>query len=1002
MIQAMDEGAATATVALLFSDIEGSTRLVQALGPEYARVLLEHRELLRAAFAAHDGEEQGTEGDSFFVTFPSASQAVSAALAGQRALAAHSWPPNGVVRVRMGVHVGEIQTVAGTIVGMVVHEAARIGAAAHGGQVLVSAAAADLAGAPPDRASLRDLGEHHLKDIAGPVRLLQLEHPELVAEFPPPRGHARGRNNLPAQTSAFIGREAEIAEVVELVGSTRLLTLTGAGGAGKSRLALRAVADLGLRFPDGIFFVDLAPISDSDDVGMQVGAALGLGNEVVDVSAAIGRRRLLLVVDNCEHVIAAVCETVETVLRACPEVVVLATSREPLGISGEVAWRVPSLDDEDAIALFLTRARAANPRFELTDANRTSVKEVCDRLDAIPLALELAAARLGSLTVEKLAERLDQRFRLLAGGARRALARQRTLQATVDWSYDLIDAPAQGVLRRLGVFVGGFTLEGAETVGTAGDLVGIDVVDVLDQLVNKSLVVAESRNGDLRYRMLETIRQYALDRLVQSGEVEAARDAHLAWARALATEAEPSTWFGGPDIRSWLDRLDAEEANLRAALDWAAEGGHGDEAAELVVQLYAWLLARGRRREALELAERVLASPVGGGSRAMAAFVAFMSLRSIMEWPTGDEVERLAAEMVTLSASPRPWLRHVADAYLALSRVRVGTVSPADALIDVDKAVAGARSANATALGLALQAQSQLRELADDPDGALEAGLEARDLSAHAGLTWLQSRVAFPLSRLAEMQHRFTQMPGADQRAWRWAEEMIAAAKETGDVEMVSHGMQALASLAAQRGEFRAAADFALGTLDSYAKTVGVQVLALAHNATAWYLLFVGDAAQADLHACQALELKPESDARRASILLTAGETACALGDTRRAWSHLREAASLASGEEALAPASRGSILQAMAAVLLRHGSAAEAAVLLGARSADASEGDEWVRGLIGEAYAERGEGLAGAVRAELGVEEYRVRFEEGAVLEFEDAIAAAEGRASEFEERSA
>jgi predicted ATPase/class 3 adenylate cyclase len=961
---------------MLFSDIEGSTRLLQQLGADYPRVLLEHRDLMRAAFAEHDGDEQSTEGDSFFVTFPSASKAVAAALAAQRALAAHTWPPDGTVRVRIGVHVGEIQTVAGTIVGMSVHEGARIGAAAHGGQVLVSQAAADLTGALPDDTRWRDLGEHRLKDIAEPMHLLQLDQPGLPTEFPSPRSQSSGRNNLPAQTSAFIGRDDEVAEVNELLRATRLLTLTGAGGAGKSRLALRAAADQGGVFSDGVWFVDLAPITDPAAVPAQFAAGLSLAPEAAaDLVGAVGTRTLLALVDNCEHLVAAVCETVDALLRGCPNVTVLATSREPLGVHGEVSWRVPSLAGDDAIELFAARGRAVNPRFDVTDDNRDTVRDLCARLDAIPLALELAAARLGSLTVEQLAARLDQRFRLLAGGARSAMARQRTLQATVDWSYDLLDETAQRVLRRLGVFVGGFTLEAAEAV-CAED--GVDVFDVLDQLVNKSLVVAEAREGAVRYRLLETIRQYALDRLVHAGETEAARDAHLAWARQLATDAESSTWFGGADALAWLDRLDNDDANLRAAIEWATEGARLSDATELVMQLFGWVLARGRIRESLDQVQRLLALPVQPGERAMLAFAEHV-LSSNVGPDVLENVERRASDITAMPESTRPWLQPCADGYITSGRVGLGAMTPADGLPLVEAAVAAARrDGHLMVIGMTLQALIWVRSAAGDSDGAYAAAQEALQLTIDGQLAVGESRTGLMLAQLALQR-------GDPDAAWSFAEQGISAAQRTRDPRMTSAGFQVLAFLQGKRGSRRAAIDMLLAAIDLAADIHSDETQAQAHNEIAWFAFLEGDGALASLHAEHALSLFDTSRPAATAALHTAGEIARLRGDLDTAWHHLRDAAALAAGDAPFAVVYRPSILRGLAGVRLDEGAPADAALLLGAGAAKEcaeAEGDD---------YAVMVTSTLNAARSALDDAVFAAQYDAGAALDFDAAIAAAD-----------
>ena len=871
--------AMTATVGLLFSDIEGSTRLLQQLGPAYPDVLLAHRELLRSAFAAHGGDEQGTEGDSFFVTFPAASDAVAAALAGQRSLAAHGWPTDAAVRVRMGVHAGEIQTVAGTIVGMAVHEAARIGAAAHGGQVLVSAVAGELAGALPDAAALLDLGHHLLKDIGEPIHLFQLTHGELPTAFPPPRSQGASRNNLPAQVSAFIGRGREVAEVAALLDGSRLVTLTGAGGAGKSRLALRVAAEQGNRFSDGVWFVDLAPVSDATAVAQQIAGALGLADVAADdLGAAIGRRIVLLLVDNCEHLITAVGDVVDDLLRRCPGMCVLATSREPLSVQGEVAWRLPSLQDGDAVELFCTRAREVNSRFALSDVNRRAVSDVCARLDSIPLALELAAARLGSLSVEQVAGMLDQRFRLLTGGARGAMARQRTLQATVDWSYDLLDPASRAVLGRLGAFVGGFTLEAAEVVCATADVEALDVLDLVDQLVAKSLVVAEERDGAVRYRLLETIRHYALDRLLQAGDMSAARDAHLRWVATLTADAQPTLWFGG-DETYWLARLDTEDGNLRAAFAWALEQGELRAAASMLGATLFWFAARSRVVEGLEMCERLLAA---GGSEEDRSIVAFVELMLASHGHLDDDLlARTRREIAPLARSSYPWLALPADAYLAAySIVADDAASAGRAVAACRVAVDAARGSRPAVLAMTLQALTWACMEAGDLDAARDAAGEAVALMRGAGQSAWQSRIGANLAHVAIRA-------GDLDAAWRHAERAAEAARGTSDTWMIIAVTQLLSHIAARRGDLRSARDLSLSLLDAVAEVESDPALAGVHRDVARYALLDGDLGLADWHATRAVELVAHSSSVASDVFSVAGEAARANGDLGRAWESL-------------------------------------------------------------------------------------------------------------------
>ncbi|HEV2235327.1 MAG TPA: adenylate/guanylate cyclase domain-containing protein, partial [Ktedonobacterales bacterium] len=594
----------------LFTDIEGSTRLLQQQGSaRYAALRAEHQALLRAAAVAHGGHEVDSQGDSFFVAFATAEDALLAAAAAQRALAAHPWPVEAVVRVRMGLHTGAPQLDGDRYVGLDVHRAARIAAAGHGGQVLLSEATGALvASMLPEGIALRELGRHRLKDMPQPERIFQVLMPELPADFPPLNVLDGHRHNLPVQLTSFIGRERELAELRPLLRESRLLTLTGPGGTGKTRLSLWLAADALESFADGAWLVEMAPLADPALVPHTVAAALGAreqpGRAMLDVVLDFLRAKsLLLVLDNCEHLIAACAQLAETLLRAAPGVRILASSREALGVAGETTYRVPSLAlpepeeprglealaANDCVRLFVIRAAAAQPAFHLTATNAPAVARIGRRLDGIPLAIELAAARTRVLPPEQIAARLDDRFRLLSGGSRTALPRHQTLEALIEWSYLLLTEPEQVLLRRLSVFAGSWTVETAQDV--CGEGLGADVLETLAHLVEKSLVEPEAPNGraEGRFRLLETIRQYARDRLQESGEAALIRDRHLTCYIRFAEEAEPH--LRRAEQMEWLERIEREHDNLRAALAWALESGTNDRALELAGALaYFWTL----------------------------------------------------------------------------------------------------------------------------------------------------------------------------------------------------------------------------------------------------------------------------------------------------------------------------------------------------------------------------------------------------------------------------
>jgi predicted ATPase len=502
--------------------------------------------------------------------------------------------------------------VAGEYVGLDVHRTARICAVAYGGQILLSLTTSTLIeDGPPPGVGLRSLGQHRLRDLQQPERIFQVLHPDLPNEFPPLRSLDAFPNNLPRQLTSFIGREREIAEVKRLSSTTYLLMLTGSGGCGKTRLALQVAADLIDVYADGVWLVELAARAEPELVPQAVASALGLrevpGRPLQAILLDYLRtREVLLVLDNCEHLVTACAELAEALMRSCSRIRILATSREPLGVRGETVWRVPSLSlpeprqmpsaehlmQYEAIRLFIERATAVQPTFTLTLQNAGIVATVCRRLDGIPLAIELAAARMRALSLEQIAARLDERFTLLTGGSRTALPRQQTLRGTLDWSYDLLSHKERALLRRLSVFAGGWTLEAAEVVCSDDGVEAQDILDLLTQLVFKSLVLMDAQEGDVRYGLLETVRQYGRSKLDESGEAASVRTRHLNWYLRLAERAEPE--LIGADQSLWLDRLGVEHDNLRAALEWSkVEESDGESGLRLARALWQFWYVRG-------------------------------------------------------------------------------------------------------------------------------------------------------------------------------------------------------------------------------------------------------------------------------------------------------------------------------------------------------------------------------------------------------------------------
>jgi predicted ATPase/class 3 adenylate cyclase len=595
----------TGTVTLLFTDIEGSTRLLQQLGKDYANVLEQCRHLLRTAFQHWRGHEVDTQGDAFFVVFARASDGVSAAVDAQSALARHPWPQGTTVRVRMGLHTGEPSLVSEGYLGLDVHHAARIMSAGHGGQVLLSQTTHDLVEHDlPDRVRLQDLGEHRLKDLQRPSHLYQLVIADLPAHFPPLKTLDSRPHNLPVQPTSLIGREKEVATVKQLLGreDVRLLTLTGPGGIGKTRLGLQVAAELSEHFVDGVFFVNLAPISNPAFVIPTIAQTLGLkepGDQPLHglLKAFLRGRQLLLLLDNFEQVVRAALPVAE-LLAACPKLKIVVTSRMALHLQAEHEFAVPplalpdpkhlpdvvTLSQYEAVALFILRTQAVKPEFQVSNANARAIAQICARLDGLPLAIELAAARSKLLPPQALLARLGKRLAVLTTGARDAPARQQTLHNTIAWSYDLLAPDEQRLFRRLAVFAGGCTLEAAEAVCNAQGDLEIDVLDAVARLIDNSLLQQEEQvDGEPRVLMLETIREYGLDRLTASGETEAMQWQHATFFLHLAEESFPK--MNSAEQPTWLKQLEADHDNLRAVMQWLLEQEGAEQRREMALRL---------------------------------------------------------------------------------------------------------------------------------------------------------------------------------------------------------------------------------------------------------------------------------------------------------------------------------------------------------------------------------------------------------------------------------
>jgi predicted ATPase/class 3 adenylate cyclase len=678
----------TGTVTFLFTDIEGSTRLLHELGDGYADALGEHRRLLRDAFAERSGVEIDTQGDAFFVAFNRAQDAVLAAEAGQAALA------EGPVSVRMGIHTGEPLLTDEGYIGIDVHRAARIAAAGHGGQVLLSKTTRDLLDSTFE---LRDLGDHRLKDLTEPERIYQLGD----EDRPPLK--SLNQTNLPVQPTSLIGREGELDEVLDLVRGHRLVTLTGPGGAGKTRLGLQAAAELVDEFRDGVWFVSLSALRDPVAVLPTIGQTLGVPQQET-LGEHLEHKQALLLLDNFEQLLDAAPQVSE-LLQATPSTKVLATSRSPLHLAGEREYPVPPLADDDAVALFVERVRAAKPSFEPDE----HVGEVCRRLDNLPLAVELAAARTNVLTPAQLQERLEQSLPLLSGGTRDAPERQRTLRATIDWSYDLLTDGERQLFRRLAVFAGSFDVEAAEEVCDAD-------LDVLASLVEKSLL---RQTAEGRFFFLATIREYAAERLAEDPELNVVRQRHAERTLQAAEEAKAQHYEG-------LDALQVLHDDARAALDFLSDSGESELALRLALAFEVFWFGRGHVREGQRRLETALIDAADApadlqiGARVRAA-----SLARVGGDPDGAERHALAAMELARKVSDAPG---IAAALRELGQATLARGDHARAFAFYDEALAVAREAGDSIVPTLVDL-GDVALAAGEPERAIAYSAQAADLA---------------------------------------------------------------------------------------------------------------------------------------------------------------------------------------------------------------------------------------------------------------------------------
>jgi predicted ATPase/class 3 adenylate cyclase len=722
--------------AFLFTDIEGSTRLWEHEPDRMRPVLARHDAIAREAVTSNRGTLVKMTGDGVHAAFDDPFDAVSAALQLQQALADPGATEGVRLAVRCGVHVGVGERRDNDFFGSVVNRAARIMNAAHGGQVLLSQAAANLlADRLPAGVALRDLGAVRLRDLASAERLYQVVHPQLRVDFPALRSLESTPNNLPQQVTSFIGREREIVDVRKALGTARLLTLHGAGGIGKTRLSLQVAADVLEDYPDGVWFVELAPLTDERLVPQAVASVLGVkeetGRQVTDALVKhAADRSFLLILDNCEHVVHACAALAELLLKSGANVRILASSREPLRVAGEVSFPVPALavpalqvplavealPDYPAVRLFIERAASVRHAFSLTSGNAQAIAEICQRLDGIPLAIELAAARVRALSPESIAARLNDRFKLLTAGNRTALPRQQTLRALIDWSYDLLSDNERILFRRLAVFAGGWTLEAAETVCSRDGLEENQILDLLADLVDKSLVMVDAAGA--RYRLLETVRQYADEQLAQSGESESTRTHHLDFVLAFAERVAPELL--GPEQASGLQRFDLERENILSAHAWSLRI---KDSAELDYRLvhatrHYWVM-RGLlnlgHRVTVEAVERADGQMVKNMARCKALWVAGQISSFMGRY---DEAQRFLQESLSMARAMDD-ARTVAAVLNTLGLASLGQGDRGTARLCWKEALGIAEnSGNKRQIASASNALAQLHRLEGDVDRA--------------------------------------------------------------------------------------------------------------------------------------------------------------------------------------------------------------------------------------------------------------------------------------------
>lgn len=998
----------TGTVTLLLADVEDSTGLWETQPEQMAAALALLNRTVDETVAAYDGVrpvEQG-EGDSFVVAFARASDALGCALALQRA-------PLAPIRIRIGLHTGEIQLRdEGNYAGPTINRTARIRDLAHGGQTVLSGVTESLVvDRLPEGVWLTELGSYPLRGVPRPERVVQLCHPDLRNEFPPLRVRTVvASHNLPAQLTRFVGRHAQMADLRQLITDNRLVTLTGAGGAGKTRLAVELAGQLAAEFADGVWYIDLAPITNPAAVPVTVARTLGLPDQPGRSTRELllqffSPKKVLLLLDNCEHLLDACGEFVVELLPACPQLTILATSREQLGVPGELSWRVPSLSlADEAVDLFIDRARRVRPDFVVGQDNTALIVEICERLDGMPLAIELAAARIRALSLQQIFDSLHDRFRLLTGGARTAVRRQQTLRASVDWSHAMLTEPERILFRRLAVFMGGFDLDAAHAVGASTEVEQFQLIDLLGLLVDKSLVVAEEIQGAMRYRLLETVRQYGLEKLGESGEAGTVRARHRDYytttAAALASGPQ------GPLVQ-WAD---VEIDNLRAAHAWSRETAQVGTALELAASLQQFWLTRGRFREGLAAFDAVFADDLYESSDIAPAILvrAVADAAVLAVWASVPaSLERAEKALAVARELGNP-------ALVARILMGCGMLNFYSAESYFDEAVDLARSSGDLSVHCQLRAyQSFACTVAGDPVASQAAGEEGRDIADALGDHFMSRYCRTFLSIALGMQGKVAEAVDVSR-------SLVKEARTAGDLAMETFGLIALGQSLALRGDAAAAHISAADAVKSAANIGGFHEDS-AYVSVASAALAKGDATAAR-YACEMAmrHTYPLKDLFTRSIVpMTDAVLGCGDLVAARRWAHDmvvaapgvhqvlalagRARVALADNQwdqaerdthEALVVAARtggkqwtADLLEILARLLTNDGNFAAAARVLGAADGIRRR-TELARFPI---YQPDYDATLRTVQVALGQDDFGSAWEEGAALSTEQAIAYAQ-----------